>query len=120
LILLLIGILLGWRTSVQRVSAAASSPTRLALVNVPDDLVKTLLPDFKKQSGQNVEIAYAGNNPFAEDRSGKADPVISHYGHESVELFISAGPGLWPHPVFANQTALIGPPAGTTVLRIDD
>jgi tungstate transport system substrate-binding protein len=100
-----------------RISRAAQAKVRLALVNVPDDLVKTLLPDFKKQSGFDAEIVYTGNDPFAEARNGKADLIISHYGHEGVEPFMSAGLGLWPHPVFANQMALLGPPADPAHVR---
>jgi tungstate transport system substrate-binding protein len=105
----LIMILLGLTTSFNGASISAPSQVRLALVNVPDDLVKTLLADFKKQSGYDAEIVYTGNDPFSEARNGKADLVISHFGHEGVEAFISAGLGLWPHPVFANQMALLGP-----------
>jgi tungstate transport system substrate-binding protein len=79
------------------------------MVNVPDDVVRPLLGDFTKQSGKRAEIVYTGNDPFAVAREGKADLVISHYGHEGVEPFVSGGFGLWPHPVFANQIALFGP-----------
>ena len=86
-----------------------SAIVRLAMVNVPDDVVRPLLPAFEKQSGRRGEIVYTGNDPFAVAREGKADLVISHYGHEGVEPFVTQGFGLWPHPVFANQMALIGP-----------
>jgi tungstate transport system substrate-binding protein len=82
---------------------------RLALVNVPDELLRPLLPDFQKQTGLKAEIVYTGNDPFSVAREGKADLVISHYGHEGVEPFIAQGLGLWPHPVFANQMVLLGP-----------
>jgi tungstate transport system substrate-binding protein len=99
-------------------SAPAESPrVRLALVNVPDEVVRPLLPEFKKQSGYDAEIVYTGSDPFAEARNGKADLVISHYGHEGVEPFVAAGLGLWPHPVFANQMALLGPPADPAHVR---
>jgi len=106
---------LGW----QRIqpSNAETAAVRLALVNVPDDLLKTLLPEFEKQSGYHAEIVYTGNDPFAEARNGKADLVISHYGHEGVESFVSAGLGRWPHPVFANQMALLGPTADSAHIR---
>ena len=57
----------------------------------------------------SAEIVYTGNDPFAVARDGKADLVISHYGHPGVQPFITAGLGLWPHTVFANTYALIGP-----------
>jgi tungstate transport system substrate-binding protein len=90
---------------------------RLALVNVPDELLKPLLPDFQKQTGIRAEIVYTGNDPFGVAREGKADLVISHYGHEGVEPFVTAGLGLWPHPVFANQMVLLGPPSDPAHVR---
>jgi OmpA-OmpF porin, OOP family len=115
--LLLFAASLSLQLNFSRPSNAASAAVRLALVNVPDDLLKTLLPEFKKQSGFEAEIVYTGNDPFAEARNGKADLVISHYGHEGVEPFVSAGLGLWPHPVFANQMALFGPSADPAHVR---
>ena len=92
--------------------AEAKPPgVRLALVNIPDDIVRPLLPEFQKQTGLTAEIVYTGDDPYALARTGKADLVISHYGHHGVEAFVSEGLGLWPHPVFANQMALFGPPA---------
>jgi tungstate transport system substrate-binding protein len=94
-----------------------SSAVRLALVNVPDELLRPLLPDFQKQTGVRAEIVYTGNDPFAIARAGKADLVVSHYGHEGVEPFVAEGLGLWPHPVFANQMALLGPPSDPAHVR---
>lgn len=90
---------------------------RLAMVNVPDDVIRPLMPDFQKQSGRGVEIVYTGNDPFAVARAGKADLVIAHYGHEGVEPFVGGGYGLWPHPVFANAMALLGPPGDPARIR---
>jgi tungstate transport system substrate-binding protein len=90
---------------------------RLALVNVPDELLKPLLPEFQKQTGLSAEIVYTGNDPYAVAREGKADLVISHYGHEGVEPFVTGGFGLWPHPVFANQMVLLGPKADPAHVR---
>jgi tungstate transport system substrate-binding protein len=90
---------------------------RLAMVNVPDELVRPLLPDFQKQTGLNAEIVYTGNDPFAVAREGKADLVISHYGHEGVQAFITGGYGEWPRPVFANQMALLGPKSDPAHIR---
>jgi tungstate transport system substrate-binding protein len=84
---------------------------------VPDELLKPLLPEFQKQTGLQAEIVYTGNDPFGIGKAGKADLVISHYGHEGAEPFVSAGLGLWPHPVFANQMALLGPPADPAHVR---
>ena len=102
-----------------RPASVASQPSRvrLAMVNVPEDVLRPLLPDFQKQTGQSAEIVYTGNDPFAVARDGKADLVISHYGHEGVEPFVTDGAGLWPHPVFANQMALLGPPSDPAHVR---
>ena len=37
--------------------------------------------------------------------------------HEGVQPFIAAGLGLWPHPEFANQMALLGPPSDPAKVR---
>ena len=88
-----------------------------AMVNVPDDVVRPLLGDFAAQTDTRAEIVYTGNDPFAAGREGTADLVISHYGHEGVEPFITYGYGLWPHAVFANQIALLGPPGDPAHVR---
>lgn len=100
--------------------AAQPSTVRLALVNVPDDVLRPLLPVFREQQGHSAVISYTGNDPFAEGRAGRADLIIAHFGHAGVEPFVTAGLGLWPKAVFANQMALIGPtsdPAGVRGAR---
>jgi len=102
------------------VVAAQPSTVRLALVNVPDEVLRSLLPVFREQHGHSAVIAYTGNDPFSEGRAGRADLVIAHFGHAGVEPFITAGLGRWPKAVFANQMALIGPssdPAGVRGVR---
>jgi tungstate transport system substrate-binding protein len=92
----------------------------LALVNVPDDVLRPLLPAFEQQAGLRASIVYTGNDPFSAGRSGQADLVIAHYGHDGVEPFVTGGFGLWPKAVFANQMALMGPssdPAGVRGTR---
>jgi len=97
--------------------ATHAQPTgvRLALVNVPDDVLRPLLPIFEQQHKMRAAIVYTGNDPFAVGRAGDADLIISHFGHPGVEPFVTAGLGLWPKATLANQMALIGPssdPAG--------
>jgi ABC-type tungstate transport system permease subunit len=96
---------------------AQSNVVRLALVNVPDELIRPLLPEFEHQTGLRAEIVYAGNNPFAVAREGKADLVISHYGHEGVQPFVAGEYGLWPAAVFANQMVLLGPKSDPARVR---
>lgn len=88
---------------------APARPVRLALVNIPDDIVRPLLPDFRARSGLAAEIVYTGSDPFEVARAGRADLVIAHYGHPGVKPLVLEGLGAWPHTVFANQLALFGP-----------
>ncbi|HEX4913824.1 MAG TPA: substrate-binding domain-containing protein [Vicinamibacterales bacterium] len=106
------------------VTSQSQSPpphaVRLALVNVPEDVLRPLLPAFEQQHGRGASIVYTGNDPFAAGRNGNADLVIAHFGHDGVESFVTEGHGLWPKVVFANQMALIGPasdPAGVRGVR---
>jgi tungstate transport system substrate-binding protein len=95
----------------------ASQAVRLALVNVPDDIVRPLLPMFQTQTGQTATIVYTGRDPFGVARDGKADLVIAHYGHEGVEPFVTSRLGKWPRAVFANQMVLLGPAADPAKVR---
>jgi len=96
---------------------AQDAPVRLAMVNVPDDVVRPLLPVFQEETGRTAEIVYRGNDPFSVARDGRADLVIAHYGHEGVKPFVTGGWGEWPQAVFANQMALLGPPADPAGVR---
>ena len=98
-------------------SSSETTAVRLALVVVPDDLLRPLLPEFQTQTGMKAEIVYSGEDPYAFARAGKADLVISHYGHEGVKPFVTGGFGLWPHLVFANQMVLLGPPSDPAGVR---
>lgn len=90
--------------------ASQARAVRLSLVNVPDDVLRPLLPTFERETGIPASIVYTGRDPFGVAREGKADLVIAHYGHEGVEPFVTSGLGLWPHAVFSNQIVLLGPP----------
>ena len=97
--------------------AAQSAVVRVALVNTPDDLLRTLAPDFEAQAGHRMELVYVGDEPHDVARAGRADLVISHYGHHGVEPFMLEGLGFWPQLVFANQQALVGPTADPAGVR---
>jgi len=112
-----VAILCIWLIGAAARAGADAQTVRLAMVNVPDDVVRPLLGDFAAQSGKRAEIVYTGNDPFAVAREGKADLVISHYGHEGVEPFVTGSYGLWPRAVFANQIALLGPPSDPAHVR---
>jgi tungstate transport system substrate-binding protein len=89
--------------------AADADVVRLAVVNTPrfSGLLDSLLPGFERQTGTRVEI-YSGNDVYSQARAGKADLVISHYGKQGVERFVTEGYGAWPKIVFSNQAVLIG------------
>ena len=93
---------------------AQPDPTvvRLATVMVPasSGLLDYLLPDFEKQSGYRVQVFVTTQDIYNVARSGAADLVISHYGFPDVEPFVLEGWGQWPHPIFASQSVLLGPP----------
>ena len=97
----------------QPLAAAAGEPSstvRVAVVNTPyqSGLMASLLPAFEKASGYRVEV-YGGNDVYRQAELGKADLVISHYGKAPVEEFVTGGKGMWPQPVFSNQSVLVGP-----------
>lgn len=83
---------------------------RVAAVITPESsgLLRQLLTDFEKQTGSSV-VVDSRQDVYGLARDGKADLVISHYGHGGTEDFCSEGFGGWPRPVFSNQAALIGP-----------
>lgn len=112
IIVLLWAIVLMFASLSINTSSAETRPLvlRLALVNIADNILRPLLADFEVQTGFRAEIIYSGSDPFSVAKAGRADLVISHYGHPGVEPFVTSGLGLWPHPVFANQMALFGPP----------
>jgi tungstate transport system substrate-binding protein len=97
--------------------AAQSTVVRVAMVNTPDDLFRTLAPDFEAQSGLRATITYVGEDPWDEARAGKADLVIAHYGHHGTEPFMMDGLGYWPQMVFANQQVIVGPPSDPAGVR---
>ena len=84
------------------------APLRVAVVNTPDVLLNDLLPTFEQESGTPVTLQIT-ENVFDVARSGGADLVIAHYGHQGTEAFVTAGLSRWPRMVFSNQAVLVGP-----------
>jgi tungstate transport system substrate-binding protein len=106
---------------------------RVAAVNttLSSGLLQHLVPAFEKQSGLRVEFLLAdrvsegkegrGSEIFEAAQSGMADLVIAHYGKSNVQPFVSDGFGEFPRLVFANQSALLGPPNDPAkVVGMDD
>jgi tungstate transport system substrate-binding protein len=83
---------------------------RLASVSTIQEggLLRTLLPPFKAQTGRRVQV-YVGEDVYARARAGRADLVISHFGHKDTQAFITQGLGQWPRTVLFNSIALIIP-----------
>src|SRR5262245_29040161 len=95
------------------IAAEPSQPkrvVRIAAVITPESsgLLQQLAAEFEKQTGTSVQID-SRQDVFGLARDGKADLVISHYGHRGTEEFFEDGLGAWPRPVFSNQAAMIGP-----------
>lgn len=64
--------------------------------------------DLEKLIGRKAVIE-SRQDVFERGRDGKADLVLTHYGHGGTEEFCTEGVGLWPRPFFSNQAALIEP-----------
>jgi tungstate transport system substrate-binding protein len=95
----------------------APAPARtgaLRVLSVPTAVEGALLPELVRDFGSQVEIE-ARPDVYDAARAGKADLVISHYGHHDCEQFVLEGKGEWPRTICSNQMALLGPasdPAG--------
>lgn len=95
-------------------------PKKVRIVSVPTavegNLLATLVADFQKSTGLEVTIE-STEGPFQVARDGKADLVVSHYGHRNLEEFVLDGLGEWPRTIFSNQMALVGPPSDPAKVR---
>jgi tungstate transport system substrate-binding protein len=96
----------------------AGRDIRLHSVKTPVDsgLMGHLLSRFERESGYRVHITTA-EDVYGPARAGKADVVLSHYGHVDVHQFVLSGYGEWPLMVLQNQLALVGPPADPAYVR---
>jgi DNA-binding transcriptional LysR family regulator len=61
-----------------------TEPKKVRIVSVPTavegNLLATLVADFQKSTGLEITIE-STEGPFQVARDGKADLVVSHYGH---------------------------------------
>ena len=92
---------------------------RLEVVRVAEQsgLLDDLLPDFEENSGYRVQVYSSTTDVYERARRGEADLVISHYGYDEVERFVQEGFGSWPRMLFANQSAILGPPSDPAQIR---
>ena len=87
---------------------------------VEGNVLPELVADFEKAGPYRVELV-PGEAVYTWAREGKADLVISHYGHREAEDFVLDGLGEWPRTIFSNQMALVGPPSDPAGVRgLDD
>ena len=93
--------------------SAKTRVVRLYSVVTPIEggLYSDLLPDFERRTGYHVKLTGHSPDVYRPARAGKADLVISHYGHKNAEEFVLDGFGSWPETVFFNPMALLGPPS---------
>ena len=100
---------------------AQPDPTVIRLVTVPvpvtSGLLNTLLPDFQRDTGYRVQVLVKTQDVYEFARTGAADLVISHYGFEGLDTFVLGGLGMWPKPVFASQSVIVGPRADPANIR---
>jgi tungstate transport system substrate-binding protein len=83
---------------------------------VEGNLLPALIADFEKGGPYKVELT-SGEDIYTWARAGKADLVVSHYGHKNAEEFVLEGLGEWPRTLFSNQMALVGPVADPAGVR---
>jgi len=94
------------------------------LMSVPTSVEGNVLPalieEFEHDTGFKVQLT-ADPMLYDQARAGKADLLISHYGHRDAESFVLDGRGEWPRTIFSNQMALVGPPSDPAGIRgLDD
>ena len=102
------------RNEASRPPATDTAIVRVA--SVPTAVEGNLLPELVRDFTPRVELA-ARPDVYDAARAGKADLVVSHYGHHGCEQFVLEGLGEWPRTVFSNQMALIGPPSDPARIR---
>lgn len=100
----------------RRDPAPAADPALVRVASVPTAVEGDLLPALVRDFAGRVELA-ARPDVYAAARDGRADLVVSHYGHHDCEQFVLDGLGEWPRTVFSNQMALVGPPSDPAGIR---
>ena len=99
--------------------AVNSAVVRIGSVStaVEGGLLSGLVTSFNSQNGAHAVLTL-DDDPYAPEKVGKYDLIISHFGHRDAEEFIfSKRLGLWPRTVFSNQICLIGPTSDPAKVR---
>jgi tungstate transport system substrate-binding protein len=84
--------------------------------SVEGNVLPELIKEFERTSTYRVELT-ASPQLYDLARDGKADLLVSHYGHRDAETFVLDGLGHWPRTIFSNQMALVGPPNDPARIR---
>jgi tungstate transport system substrate-binding protein len=100
--------------------APPADPELVRVLSVPTSVEGNVLPElikeFLHQTPYRVQLT-ASPQLYGLAREGKADLLVSHYGHRDAEAFVLAGLGEWPRTIFSNQMALVGPPSDPARVR---
>jgi tungstate transport system substrate-binding protein len=95
---------------------AATKSDVVRVASVLTTVEGNLLPELVRTFAGRVDIV-AGGDVYGAARAGKADLVISHYGHRDAEQYILDGLGEFPRTICSNQLALLGPPSDPAKIR---
>ena len=104
--------------------APPADPKLVRVISVPTSVEGNILPqllrEFEQETSYRVQLT-ATPLLYELARDGKADLLVSHYGHRNAEAFVLEGLGEWPRTIFSNQMALVGPPSDPARVRgLDD
>jgi tungstate transport system substrate-binding protein len=103
-------------------TVSAADTIRLATTTSTDNsgLLKALLPDFEKSTGNKVHVIAVGTGKALRmGRDGDVDVVLVH-ARAAEEKFIADGSGVKRYPVMHNDFVIVGPaadPAGILGLK---
>jgi tungstate transport system substrate-binding protein len=97
-----------------------TDPKLVRVLSVPTSVEGNVLPalikEFEQETTYRVQLT-ASPLLYELAREGKADLLVSHYGHRDAEAFVLDGMGEWPRTIFSNQMALVGPPSDPARVR---
>lgn len=100
------------QTAIQETTQPEKTIVRLATVRTPRDggLLDELIASFESRTKYRIEVN-VGKMVYEDAKAGKADVVLSHFGHShlGVEPFVQEGYGLWPQAVLFSRDGFIIP-----------
>lgn len=100
------------QAAAQETAQSDKTTIRLATVRTPRDggLLDELIATFESRTSYRVEVN-VGKLVYEDAKAGKADVILSHFGHAhlGVEPFVQEGYGLWPEAVLSSRDGFIIP-----------